>query len=262
MNRGAVLGFVILLAAPTTAMAQGSLERGRYLVDTVMTCHNCHTPKGPNGPQFDKALSGGLRFDEPPFDATASNITPDRDTGIGNWSDAEIKTALQEGKRPAGHQLAEVMPSGFYKILTPSDLDSIVIYLRSLPPVNSKVPGPVYKMQVPHQVFPGAENAMAEVDLDDKMKRGFYLVTIAHCMECIRRSGLLERALILKTRSARAAASSRDRGAFRRRATSHRARRRESAIGAMPTSSVRSPKACARTAPSSSRRWVIPFMPR
>jgi len=104
MNRGAVLGFVILLAAPTTAMAQGSLERGRYLVDTVMTCHNCHTPKGPNGPQFDKALSGGLRFDEPPFDATASNITPDRDTGIGNWSDAEIKTELQEGRRPAGHQ--------------------------------------------------------------------------------------------------------------------------------------------------------------
>jgi len=131
-------------------MAQGSLERGRYLVDTVMTCHNCHTPKGPNGPQFDKALSGELRFDEPPFDATASNITPDRDTGI----------------------------------LTPSDLDSIVIYLRSLPPVNNKVPGPVYKMQVPHQVFPGAEKAMAEADLDDKMKRGFYLVTIAHCMEC------------------------------------------------------------------------------
>jgi hypothetical protein len=65
MNRGAVLGFVVLLAAPTMAMAQGSLERGRYLVDTVMTCQNCHTPKGPNGPQFDKAVSGGLRFDEP-----------------------------------------------------------------------------------------------------------------------------------------------------------------------------------------------------
>jgi mono/diheme cytochrome c family protein len=60
MNRGAVLGFVALLAAPTAAMAQASLERGRYLVDTVMTCHNCHTPMGPNGPQFDKALSGGV----------------------------------------------------------------------------------------------------------------------------------------------------------------------------------------------------------
>ena len=43
---------------------------GAYLVNTVMTCNNCHTPMGPNGPQFDKALSGGLRFNEPPFDVT------------------------------------------------------------------------------------------------------------------------------------------------------------------------------------------------
>src|SRR5262249_53504408 len=250
MNRGAALGFVILLAAPTTAMAQGSLERGRYLVDTVMTCHNCHTPKGPNGPQFDNALSGGLRFDEPPFDATASNITPDRDTGIGNWSDAEIKTALQEGKRPAGHQLAEVMPSGFYKILTPSDLDSIVMYLHSLPPVNNKVPGPVYKMQVPHQVFPGAEKAMAEADLDDKMKRG------CEFLKSTPVPGGPNGVWQGRPRVPGAV------GRFRRRATSARARRRESAIGVMPISSARSSKACARTAPSSNRRWVIPFMPR
>ena len=78
MNRGVVLGLVAVLAAPTAAIAQASLERGRYLVDTVMTCHNCHTPMGPNGPQVDKALSGGLRFDEPAFDVIASNITPDR----------------------------------------------------------------------------------------------------------------------------------------------------------------------------------------
>ena len=70
MNRGACLGFVALLAAgsATTAAAQTPVERGGYLVNTVMTCNNCHTPMGPNGPQFDKALSGGLRFNEPPFD--------------------------------------------------------------------------------------------------------------------------------------------------------------------------------------------------
>jgi len=43
---------------------------------------------------------------------------------------------------------------------------------------------PVYKMSIPHQVFPGAEKPMPEADLNDKVKRGFYLVTIAHCMEC------------------------------------------------------------------------------
>jgi mono/diheme cytochrome c family protein len=186
MNRGVFFGCVALLAAvgATAAAAQTPLERGRYLVDTVMTCHNCHTPMGPNGPQFDKALSGGLRFDEPPFDVTASNITPHAETGIGKWSDADIKKALLEGVRPTGHRLAEVMPSGYYNILTPGDLDGIVAYLRSLPPVANKVRDPVYKMNIPHQVFPDAEKPMPEADLNDKVKRGFYLVTIAHCMEC------------------------------------------------------------------------------
>src|SRR3954454_9934624 len=117
MNRGAYLGFVALLATgpASTAVAQTTDSRVGYLVNTVITCHNCHTPMGPNGPQFDKALSGGLRFDEPAFDVTASNITPDRDTGIGSWSDAEIRAALLEGTRPAGPHLAPVMPSGYYK---------------------------------------------------------------------------------------------------------------------------------------------------
>src|SRR5215510_12674378 len=85
---------------------------------------------------------------------------------------------------PAVHLLAPVMPSGFYKILTPGDLDGIVAYLRSVPPVANKVPGPVYKLAVSGQVFPGAEKPMSASDLEDKSKRGFYLATIAHCMEC------------------------------------------------------------------------------
>jgi mono/diheme cytochrome c family protein len=186
MNRSGLFGIAALLAAlhATTAHAQTPVERGGYLVNTVMNCHNCHTPMGQNGPQFDKALSGGLRFDEPPFDVIAPNITPDPETGIGKWSDAEIKTALLEGKHRDGHQLAEVMPTGFYKVLTPGDLDGIVAYLRSVKPVSNKVRAPVYKMQIPHQVLPGAEMAMSDADLADKVKRGQYLVTIGHCMEC------------------------------------------------------------------------------
>ena len=146
MQRNGLLGLAALVVAlhATTALAQTPVERGGYLVNTAMTCHNCHTPMGPNGPQFDKALSGGLRFDEPPFDVTAPNITPDPETGIGKWSDAEIKAALLEGKHRDGHQLAEVMPTGFYKVLTPGDLDGIVAYLRSVKPVGNKVSAPVY----------------------------------------------------------------------------------------------------------------------
>ena len=54
-----LFGLAVLLASSVTAQAQSPVERGKYLVDTVMTCHNCHTPMGPNGPQFDKALSKG-----------------------------------------------------------------------------------------------------------------------------------------------------------------------------------------------------------
>jgi mono/diheme cytochrome c family protein len=179
-----LLGFAGVLAAAVAADAQTPVERGGYLVNTIMTCHNCHTPMGLNGPQLSKALSGGLRFNEPPFDVSASNITPDPETGIGKWSDADIKKSLQDGVRPNGVHMAPVMPTSFYKILTPGDLDGIVAYLRSVPPIKNKVAAPVYKMQIPDQVFPGAEKAMSNADLNDKVKRGFYLVTIGHCLEC------------------------------------------------------------------------------
>jgi len=181
-----MLGLVVAIMVMVTSsvMAQSAVERGGYLVNTIMTCANCHSPKGPPAAVAGKDYSGGLRFDEPPFDVTAPNITPDKETGIGNWTDAQIKTLLLTGKNPHGIQEAEVMPTAFYPILTPGDLDAIVAYLRSLTPVKNKVADPVYKIALPHHVFPGAEKSYSQADLNDKLKRGFYLVTIGHCMEC------------------------------------------------------------------------------
>ena len=71
MLRHIVIGLAVLAATP--AMAQTPAERGGYLVNTLMTCNNCHTPIGPQGPDFSKALSGGLTFDEPPFKVTAAS---------------------------------------------------------------------------------------------------------------------------------------------------------------------------------------------
>jgi mono/diheme cytochrome c family protein len=179
-----MLGFVAAVAMTGAALAQSAVERGSYLVNTIMTCANCHSPKGPPAATAGKDYSGGLRFDEPPFDVTAPNITPDKETGIGNWTDDQIKTLMTTGKHPNGHQVAEVMPTAFYPILIPGDLNAIVAYLRSLAPVNNKVPGPIYKIALPHRVFPGAEKPYTPADLNDKLKRGFYLATIGHCMEC------------------------------------------------------------------------------
>src|SRR3954454_7156470 len=104
-----MMAAVLLAAAASSVFAQAPVERGKYLVNTIMTCQNCHTPKGERGaPVFERDLSGGLEFDEPPFKVTAPNITQDKTTGIGSWSDAQTRTAMRTGKRPDGVQLAEV----------------------------------------------------------------------------------------------------------------------------------------------------------
>ena len=178
------MGLFAAVMVTSSAMAQSAVERGGYLVNTIMTCANCHSPKGPPAATAGKDFSGGFRFNEPPFDVTAPNITPDKETGIGNWTDEQIKTLLLTGKNEHGIQAAEVMPTAFYPILTPQDLNAIVAYLRSLPPVKNKVPDPIYKIALPHHVFPGAEKPYSQADLNDKLKKGHYLVTIGHCMEC------------------------------------------------------------------------------
>ena len=183
MVRLATLSITALMIAGS-ALADTPVERGSYLVNTIMTCANCHSPKGPPDVVAGKDFSGGLRFDEPPFDVTAPNITPDKDTGIGTWSAADLKKTMLSGVRPNGVPLAVVMPTGFYGILLPSDLDAIVAYLQSIKPVSNKVPVPIYKMDVKRQIFPGAEKPIDPADLNDQVKRGHYLATIGHCMEC------------------------------------------------------------------------------
>jgi mono/diheme cytochrome c family protein len=177
------IAFVFALVA-SAASAETLTERGDYLVNTILTCGNCHTPKGPTGDIADKAFSGGLTFDEPPFKVTAPNITQDPETGIGKWSDAEIKTLLRTGERPNGTPIAAVMPTGFYRIVTERDMNAIVAYLRTIKPIKNKVPDPIYHFAALPQTPPGGEKPYTEAMLKDKLKNGFYLATIGHCMEC------------------------------------------------------------------------------
>lgn len=172
-------------ALATSAAAQGLVERGDYLVNKIMACSNCHTPRVQGVPDLSKRLSGGFQvFDEPWFKVKGSNVTPDPDTGIGKWSEGDLKRALTEGVRPNGVPLAMVMPSNFYKILMPRDLDAVVAYLRSIPAIRNEVPTPVYKAAQNPVPYPGAERPAAESDMQDPVKHGFYLATLAHCMAC------------------------------------------------------------------------------
>jgi mono/diheme cytochrome c family protein len=185
MFRTGLLALALGAALGGAAHAQSDLvKRGDYLVNTILTCGNCHSPKGPQGDIPGKHFSGGLSWDEPPFKVTAPNITQDKETGIGKWSDADIKKLLRTGVRPNGVHIAMVMPTGFYHIMTEHDLDSVVAYLRTLKPIKNKVPDPIYKMPQVENVFPGGEKPYTEAMFKDPVKHGFYLATIGHCMEC------------------------------------------------------------------------------
>lgn len=170
----------------TGAVAQDSLlERGSYLVNAVMACDGCHTPRGPSGFDMTRRFSGGSQvWDEPAYLVRGSNITPDRETGIGSWSANDLKRLMTDGMRPNGVPVAHQMPYPFYKILTPRDLDGIVAYVQSVPAVRNEVPAPVYRAATRTELIPGGEKPFSDATLKDTVKRGFYLGTIAHCMEC------------------------------------------------------------------------------
>jgi hypothetical protein len=68
-----------------------------------------------------------------------ANITSDPDTGIGKWTDADIKKAMTEGIDPKGHHLSPPMPYPFFKNMTADDLDAVVAYLRTIPPIKNQV---------------------------------------------------------------------------------------------------------------------------
>lgn len=190
MLRIGIAACALWLAASNVAKAETPAERGNYLVNTIMACGNCHTPRDGEGkPMADKALSAGLSFTTPGFNATAPNITPDPETGIGSWSDAEIRRALVEGMRPdhgrlSGVALAAIMPANFYRALLPDDLDAVIAYLRTVKPVRNQVPDPVYKAPVHRDPYPDADAGFSKSMFADPAKRGAYLVTIGHCMEC------------------------------------------------------------------------------
>jgi mono/diheme cytochrome c family protein len=181
--RRVAIGLLLMFAAPSVR-AETLVERGSYLAASVMTCHSCHTPRGPNGPDLSRALSGGQVFDTPAFKVTASNITPDRETGIGAWSDAELKTFFVSGVRPDGTTVAPVMPTAFYRVLTSRDLDALVAYLRSVPAIHRETPTPDYRLKPAPETPPFTDSQARDAEMADPLKRGRYLVTIGHCLEC------------------------------------------------------------------------------
>jgi mono/diheme cytochrome c family protein len=134
----------LVVGAHASFAADNRVERGRYLVN-FGSCSDCHTPGHFFGKPDTKRLLGGseVGFEIPGLGVFhGPNLTPDPETGLGKWSAQEISTAITTGKRPDGRVLAPVMPWHAFAKLTRDDINAIVAFLKSLPPVANKVPGP------------------------------------------------------------------------------------------------------------------------
>src|ERR1700758_1624893 len=116
------------------SLAKASLvERGAYLARAA-DCMACHTKPG------GKDFAGGLGFQLPFGTLYSTNITPDKETGIGNYSDADFLAAVHRGIRRDGARLYPAMPYTSYSYMTDEDVLAIKAYLFSLPPVHEQVP--------------------------------------------------------------------------------------------------------------------------
>jgi len=179
--RRAVALALALLGCAAGAAAETPLERGRYLFDSLLACRNCHDE--PDGAR--RSLAGGARFGQDGGTmGYAPNITPDRDAGIGAWSDAAIARAIREGVRPDGSHIAPVMAFELYRRISDSDIRAMVAFLRSVPPADRAVRRTDWGTAV-HGPYGPPVGSVPDVDRRDKLAYGAYLAgPLGGCVAC------------------------------------------------------------------------------
>jgi mono/diheme cytochrome c family protein len=165
----AILSGALVLPSPAHAQPE-KVARGKYLVSTS-GCHDCHTPwvVGPKGPEPDmtRALSGHpADFEMPPAPKAAgpwiasiaatntayagpwgvsftANLTPDRETGLGKWTQKNFVDTIRSGRHMGrGRPVLPPMPIAVYNNFTDADLEAVYAYLQTIPAVKNKVPDP------------------------------------------------------------------------------------------------------------------------
>ena len=169
------------------------LARGAYLVNSVSDCMGCHAEHdwtkhdapilpGTLGAGQDMNILKGF-----PGKVFAPNITPDPETGAGSWSDDQLARAIREGVGHDGRALFPFMPYPDFHHMSDEDLASVIVYLRSLPPIRKQRPTTQLIFPVKYLIRSAPQSLDAPVpepDLSTPEKRGKYLVTIAGCTDC------------------------------------------------------------------------------
>jgi len=168
------------------------LERGRYLANGTSGCIYCHSEhdllkRDVPIPASQRGAGQVLPYLGLPGRIVASNITPDPQTGAGSWTDDQLARAIREGLGHDGRTLFPIMPYARFHSMSDEDLASIVVYLRSLPPVRHELPATEIIFPVKYLIRNAPEplqSPVASPDTSDRMAYGKYLTTITGCEDC------------------------------------------------------------------------------
>lgn len=194
-------GFAYLyFRSPTTApplnivvdKSPERVARGKYIFTTVSDCDFCHSEQDPTRlalPIIESTRGQGKLMPDTdlPGQIYARNITPDVETGIGSWTDGEKIRAIREGVDKDGHALYSIMPYSFYRYMTDEDVQSVVAFLDTLPPIKHQLPPT--KVNFPDSMWMKGDpqpvrESRKPPDRNNKLQYGEYMATMAHCEVC------------------------------------------------------------------------------
>ncbi len=166
--------------------ANSLVERGRYLA-RAGNCVSCHTAAG------GQAFAGGLAFETPFGKLYSTNITPDPETGIGNWTEEQFARAVREGVRADGAHLYPAFPYTAYTKISDEDVSALYAYLKIVKPVNNKTPenemgfpfNQRWALGIWKTMFFDEGRFQANNAQSPEWNRGAYLVeSLGHCSAC------------------------------------------------------------------------------
>jgi mono/diheme cytochrome c family protein len=177
----------LLLTLGCAAGQAAAVSRGAYLV-LAANCISCHTASNGRAYAGGKPFETGLRFLGKIY---SSNITPDREAGIGAWSEADFMRAMRDGVAPGGRHLFPAFPYTAFTKLAPEDIKAIFAYLRTVPAVRTEVPAASFwfrqrwAMPLWNSLYFTEGALAAEVGQSAEWNRGYYLVeSLGHCGAC------------------------------------------------------------------------------
>jgi cytochrome c553 len=191
--------FYLLVRSPSAApaatitvdMSPERIERGRYLFDAICACGSCHSERDYKkfaGPIDPKGIGKGqeMPFNGLPGTITAGNLTRDKETGLGNWSDGDKIRAIRDGVNKDGRALYPLMPYQYYRYLSDEDVQAIVAFMNNLPPVKNPLPRTSITFPTSMWIkgLPSPVFRVSSVDPDGGEAFGDYVTKIAACESC------------------------------------------------------------------------------